>query len=43
METSISGVLGVRDSDAIAIAVAESGETGMPVIIPEKIPMEYER
>jgi len=41
---SISGVLGARDSAAIAIAAVKSSETGMPVIIPEKkILAGYER
>jgi predicted dehydrogenase len=41
---SMPGVLGARDSVAIAVAAEESAETGMPVYIPEKkIPAGEER
>jgi len=41
---ALPGILGARDSAAIAIAAAESAETGMPVIIPKKkMPIECER
>lgn len=36
-EPSLDGIWGARDSAAIAIAAADSAETGMPVYIPKKM------